>query len=122
MDKIVVKRNALISNAKSTFGEIFVNGVKVGVSLEPTHKKINKGLYSARVYSSPRFGKDVILLENKDGRSNIEIHTGNYVTDSTGCILIGTSKNNDQIWHSNAALSRLINALKTKNNIEVIVK
>ena len=122
MDSIIIKRNISISNNKATFGEIFLNGTKIGVTLEPTRKKINKGCYNARVYSSPRFGKDVILLENKYGRINIEIHTGNYVTDSTGCILIGTLKHNDQVWHSNAALNRLINSLKTTNSIEVIVK
>jgi hypothetical protein len=94
MDIIKIERDRMRASAKATFGEIYVNGIKMGVTLELPHgQRIPAGTYNAGTYSSPKYGRTVIMLKNVPGRTNIEIHHGNYVSDTTGCILLkGCSK------------------------------
>ncbi len=57
------------------------------------------GLYKARKYNSPKHGL-VALLEDRSGRTYIEIHAGNYTSQIQGCILPGDAikyLNNDPI-------------------------
>ena len=59
---------------------------------------IPTGSYKASIYNSPKHGR-VYQLENVPGRSNIQIHVGNYAGDKAkgfkcnveGCILLGKS-------------------------------
>ena len=120
MDTIIIKR--LTNSGNGTFGDIYLNNIKIGVTLEPTSLKIQKDTYHAKVYNSPRFHRKVIKLEDKNGRTFIEIHAGNYVRNSTGCILVGSVKKDKMITSSIATLNKLINKISTPNNIEVIVK
>ena len=56
------------------------------------------GTYKASIYNSPKHGR-VYQLEKVPGRSNIQIHVGNYAGDRSkgfkcnveGCILLGKS-------------------------------
>ena len=122
-DKIEIKRDRMSPSAKATFGEIYVNGIKMGVTLElPKGRCISPGTYNAETYQSPKYGRTVIMLKNVPGRTNIEIHHGNDVSDTTGCILVGLSRHGNTIWHSVVTLDKIINSLKTSNNIKVIVK
>jgi hypothetical protein len=49
---------------------------------------IPSGNYLAKKYNSPLHG-EVILLINVDGRSFVEIHSGNFTRQILGCILVG---------------------------------
>jgi hypothetical protein len=55
---------------------------------------IPEGTYPTEKYYSPTKGL-VFLLKNVPGRSEVEVHIGNYVAgldlDSEGCILVGKS-------------------------------
>lgn len=60
--------------------------------------RIPAGRYSMRLYNSPRWAKDVPLLQNVPGRSLIEIHPSNYAIRPSdgkclleGCIALGTN-------------------------------
>lgn len=58
--------------------------------------KLAPGTYTAKRRMSPHFGYEVFVLAsvpNFQGRpvSYIEIHKGNYNSDSEGCILLGLS-------------------------------
>lgn len=48
------------------------------------------GAYVCSHYSSDRF-KDAYYIGNVEGRSNILIHKGNSLKETTGCILVGKS-------------------------------
>lgn len=123
MDIIEIKRDRMMLSAKAIFGEIYVNRIKMGVTLELPHGQcIPAGTYNAGIYPSPKYGRMVIMLKNVPGRTNIEIHHGNYVTDTTGCILVGVSRHGNTIWHSVTTLDKIINSLTTPQNIQVIVK
>lgn len=48
------------------------------------------GTYTAHRYASPKRGYDVFMLSGVPNRGDIELHIGNTVADSEGCILLGT--------------------------------
>jgi hypothetical protein len=52
--------------------------------------KIPAGSYRCARVQSPKFG-DTFEVTDVEGRSHILFHWGNYVKDTEGCILIGTS-------------------------------
>lgn len=64
-------------------------------SLEPSILRKNpcipEGTYKLKKYFSTKFCENVLLLEDVPGRSYIEIHVGNFVQDTRGCILPGRS-------------------------------
>lgn len=119
MDTIKIIRTGSEGNA--TFGKLFVNGQQIGVTLENYSKKIHAGTYPAEFYNSPQFGR-VILLKNVVGRTYIEIHAGNYATDTKGCILVGSRKVKQEIWNSKSTLSRLIGLLENSQSFQVTVE
>lgn len=52
---------------------------------------IPEGLYPYRVAHSPRAGRLVIWIDNVPGRTNIQLHPGNYTRQILGCGLPGLS-------------------------------
>lgn len=80
---------------EGTFGEIFeANGNIVAYTCERPNNGNQKmgcipiGEYEVRQFDSPSKGR-VFLLENVPNRSMIEIHKGNTIDDTEGCILVG---------------------------------
>lgn len=57
---------------------------KVGVSCIP------QGKYSVVKTYSPRFKKDLYLIENVPNRSGIRLHPANYARQLNGCIAFGS--------------------------------
>jgi hypothetical protein len=122
IDTIEVIRDKPVPVSGPVHGKIRLNGIDKGVTLENGDRKIAAGEYSAKIYDSPKFNRKVILLDDANGRTAIEIHAGNRISDTTGCILIGSSRHGDEIWSSSAALNALIKAIRTPNNIKVYVR
>lgn len=99
-----------------TFGELTIDyGPRFCYTLErlptdPEHPSIPAGEYQASIYWSPHLHHQVLLLLDVPGRSEIEIHNGNYVGDSHGCILVGLelSEENHAVFSSLSALSQLL--------------
>jgi hypothetical protein len=54
--------------------------------------KVPVGVYKCVRRFSPRFKQDVFMLTDVPGCDFIEIHTGNFLEDSHGCILLGLHK------------------------------
>jgi hypothetical protein len=55
---------------------------------------------------SPNKG-DVYMVLHVPGRTNILIHTGNWVEDTEGCILLGIGQGDDMVGASVAAMDKL---------------
>jgi hypothetical protein len=51
--------------------------------------KLPDGTYTCQRYASPKFGYDVFEVMNVPGATYIEIHIGNFNSDSDGCVLLG---------------------------------
>ena len=52
----------------------------------------------------------------------ILIHSGNDATHSAGCILVGENKVRGQVINSMATLKRLVNILKSADNITITIE
>lgn len=85
------------------------------------------GTYTCSHRTSLKYGEH-LLLENVPDRSMILIHAGNYVKDTSGCILVGTELNNIngepemEIINSKLALQRLIDLTKDEEKIPMRIR
>lgn len=83
----------------STCGELYINGVFECYTLEPRKDQsqgkpycIPVGIYSVVLQQSPHFGFVTPHLLDVFGFDEIEIHPGNYPSDTHGCTLVGKSR------------------------------
>lgn len=109
---------------KGTAGHLFVDGAPFCVTLErpaatfaDPHPCIPAGEYRVVLYQSPHFGRRMPLLENVPGRSGIEIHWGNFVSDFKGCIGVGSTltrlpDGSPAIWNTRVTFEKLFAAIK----------
>ena len=74
---------------KAVWGKMFLGGV-VGeiTTLENVDYVIPDGTYPVSVTYSPRFQKNLPLINKVPGRSGIRIHTGTIPEHSKGCVLV----------------------------------
>lgn len=121
--KIDLKRNQKTS--LSTIGDISINGIFFGYSLERNEVMIPTGTYAVELTHSLRFNRLLPILMRVPGREGIRIHAGNYPRDSEGCILVGYQKGQDSIFQSQKALYILIEkitqAISDKEPITIYV-
>ena len=94
------------STDRSTTGILQANGLPLCDTLElPVRdgmpgSAIPPGTYSVVKYASPHFNREMPLLVDVPGRSEIEVHWGNFVSDTRGCILVGVHREIDLIYES----------------------
>ena len=106
---------------KVTFGVMFFNNRFQCFTLEPTDKMIPSGEYDAELYMSPKAKRVVVLLKDVPGRSEIEIHPGNFYTDSLGCIFVGDGRFTDALMNSQSAFKQLMDKLSPTDSIKVVL-
>ena len=58
------------------------------MTLEP-YDCIKAGHYELKKYQSPKLKREVLLFKYVEGKSFVEIHNGNYLKNTNGCILTG---------------------------------
>jgi hypothetical protein len=90
---------------------------------------VPEGIYDVEKINSPTKGP-CFLLKNVPGRSEVEIHIGNYAAgkkiDTEGCILPGMKfidLNNDgniDVAYSTAALSKLLEIMPDKFKLYIV--
>lgn len=93
----------------STRGQMYLNGVFLGYTLEDEvrgdmykvkhHTAIPTGTYEVVKHNSKKFPK-TLRLQNVDGFSGIVIHGGTKEAHTSGCILLGTKKNDRAVYSS----------------------
>ncbi len=77
------------------------------------------GLYKAKKYISPKHG-EVVLLENRSGRTYIEMHAGNYTSQIQGCILPGNmikyinSDNIPDVGNSKITMNKILDLITSE--------
>jgi hypothetical protein len=86
------------SNMDCTVGLLTSDHLKIPIfSLEdkertvkiPGKTAIPTGVYKMSKTVSPRFKRNMVLLENVPNFSGIRVHPGNTVEDTEGCLLLG---------------------------------
>lgn len=66
---------------------------------------IPAGTYLCVLKFSPIHGKKVYWITNVPGRDDVEIHWGNFVRDTKGCVLLGMHRETDSIDNSVVAFN-----------------
>lgn len=99
------------SNTYGTFGTLYIPVGDSYVSfdtLEPRKPIINYGTYPLTLTFSTKFGRKLPLINNVVGHSGVRIHAGNTVSDTIGCILVGSDRESNHLVSSRIALSKLL--------------
>ena len=74
------------------------------------------GTYNVTITYSPRFKKNLPLLNNVKGFDGIRIHSGNKPQDTEGCLLPGFNKVKGQVIDSRVTTDKLIAQIQQSLN------
>jgi len=74
--------------------------------------RILQGDYSAGLEYSDKYKSMVLRLEDKNGRSDILIHPGNYSKDTHGCILPGETQSLNYVGQSKSAMGKIVSYIQ----------
>jgi len=76
------------------------------------------GTYKFAIAHSPKFNKDVPLLQNVPNFTAVEIHVGNYPHDTEGCLLVGKNTVKGQLSMSTITWDNLMAKLHSSGQTE----
>jgi hypothetical protein len=113
---------------ESTIGKLYINDVFHCYTLEDKVRDtkiknitaISCGTYEVIINYSNRFKQQMPLLLNVPNFEGVRIHSGNYSTDTEGCILVGDSKKVNMIGNSRKQFLKLMTELRKANKNEKI--
>lgn len=112
--KIYLKREK--SFPDTTIGHLIYDTTVVS-TIENTKKLIPRGTYKLSLTWSPKFQKDLPLVQSVPNRRGIRIHAGNTYRDTSGCILVGCRASNPLcLFNSRTELQGFISWLKSHHN------
>lgn len=113
-----------VRGADCTLGKLVVDGAFDCYTVEdvvrPDGEKVHgktaipEGRYRVIVTRSPRFGRDLPLLENVPNFEGVRIHPGNTAEDTEGCIIPGRVRTARGVAQSRAAFDKLFAALQAE--------
>ena len=110
-----------------TTGELLVEGVHFAWTLERPWlgnqhdvSCIPCGTYPVVLAESLRWGRPMPHLLNVPGRDEIEIHVGNFVANTEGCVLLGDSRDADVLMGSKSAVGRFMEWFASVGNEAVV--
>jgi hypothetical protein len=119
-------------------GKLYIDGVYFCDTLEDTDRGLDdkmseeeikelkvygetaipSGIYPITLTYSPKYKKNMPLINNVKGYSGIRIHSGNTHKDTEGCLLVGKNKEVGKVLYSRVTYNALYNILaKTKERI-----
>jgi len=83
-----------IRTEEAVLGSLYLNSAFICHTLENASKTIPCGMYSVQNSKSPKFKRELPLLHNAQvpSRRGIRIHVGNTAASSSGCILVGMTR------------------------------
>ena len=68
---------------------------------------------------SPKYKKILPEIMNVPGFTGVRIHSGNYASDSSGCLIVGKNTVKGGVTQSKVTMSKLMEKLKGQTNIEI---
>lgn len=84
---------------------------------------IPTGTYPVKITYSPKYKKNMPLIENVKGYQGIRIHSGNTHKDTEGCVLVGKNKEVGKVLESRKTYNALYKILsETKERIIIDIR
>ena len=74
------------------------------------------GTYNVTITYSPRFKRNLPLINNVKGFEGIRVHNGNTPQDSSGCVLLGFNKIKGQVINSKDTVNKFIDIVQKALN------
>ena len=74
------------------------------------------GTYNVTITYSPRFKRNLPLINNVKGFDGIRVHNGNTPQDSSGCVLLGFNKIKGQVIDSKVTVNKFIDIVQKALN------
>ena len=122
--KLTVMRD--IFTDKSTTGELLIDGEFFCYTLEPRSDRsqgkpycIPPGTYPVTLELSQHFDMVTPHVANVPGFTEIEIHPGNFSTDTKACTVVGSARIADMVENSRATFFRLMDQLQGQDEISI---
>lgn len=81
---------------------------------------IPTGIYQVTITYSPKYKKNMPLINNVKGYSGIRIHSGNTNKDTEGCVLVGLNKEVGKVLNSRKMYNVLFRELVSYNGKIII--
>lgn len=107
-----------IESGAAVFGRFVIPGGSTLYTLElpwkdnaPDVSCIPAGTYPLRRRFSPKHGQVLFWIDDVPGRVAAEIHVGNTVKDTLGCVLVGLGQEPGAIVRSKEAFHRFMEAM-----------
>ena len=101
---------------------IFVNDLFFCFGMEPENKFNNtikgqrdlipEGTYQIVLSKSPKFKRVLPEILNVPNNSGIRIHPGNFPSDTSGCLILGTHFDENILFNSRKKVEELIDILR----------
>ena len=139
---MILELKRIAKKENYTIGKLYINGKYECDTLEDKDRGLNdnmelKTIRSIKVYGktaipvgryhvaltySPKYQKEMPLIEGVKGFEGIRIHSGNVPEDTLGCILVGENKVKGKVINSRATYEKLYNKLKnSKDDIYLVI-
>jgi hypothetical protein len=90
-------------------------------TLEPNHAAIPFGNYKIFLTLSPKLDRVTPELDDVPNRTNIRIHAGNSVKDTTGCILVGLNDKEVRLEDSLAYERKIVSLISYEKSNEISI-
>lgn len=123
-----------------TIGKLYIDGQYVMDTLEDTDRGLDDkmseeeilskkvkgetaiptGIYQVTLTYSPKYKKNMPLINNVKGYSGIRIHSGNTNKDTEGCVLVGLNKEVGKVLNSRKMYNVLYRELVSYNGKIII--
>ena len=84
-----------VKTDKAILGHIVLDDALICYTLENREKAIPCGVYNLQNSTSPKFKRELPLIygANVAAKRGCRIHAGNSYKDSSGCVLVGMTRN-----------------------------
>lgn len=78
------------------------------------------GIYKIRLSMSPKYKKILPEIMNVPGFSGVRIHSGNWASDSSGCLIVGKNTVKGGVTSSRVTMKALMKKLQSIPTTELI--
>lgn len=114
------------TSERGTFGRLVIPGGSTLHTLElpwkdnaPDISCIPAGTYRLKRRFSAKHGYELFGIEDVPGRTDVELHIGNFLKDTLGCVLLGLGRTATAIERSTEAFHRFMDAMTGIDEIEI---